>query len=50
MPGVYSFRLHADYGTGSFVGVDGAEFTPGDNYGLMQPKPQKREIDEHEFE
>ena len=25
MPGVYSFRLHADYGTGSFVGVDGAE-------------------------
>jgi len=24
MPGTYTFRQHADYGTGAFVGVDGA--------------------------
>jgi hypothetical protein len=29
MPGSYQFRLHADYGRGSFIGVDGAEHTPG---------------------
>ena len=27
--GAYQFRLHADYGLGSFIGVDGAEMTPG---------------------
>ena len=29
-PGDYTFRMHADYGSGSFMGVDGAEYTPGD--------------------
>ena len=28
--GTYTFRLHADYGYGAFVGVDGAEFQGGD--------------------
>ena len=35
-PGDYVFRLHADYGSGSFMGVDGAEYTPGDIYGHVQ--------------
>ena len=48
--GTYSFRLHADYGMGSFVGVDGAEFTPGDNYAIIQTAPQSLAIGEHEFE
>ena len=31
--GDYVFRIHADYGQGSFMGVDGAEYTPGDLWG-----------------
>ncbi len=31
--GNYVFRIHADYGQGSFMGVDGAEYTPGDLWG-----------------
>ena len=27
--GTFTFRMHADYGLGSFIGVDGAEHTPG---------------------
>ena len=27
--GTYTFRMHADYGMGSFIGVDGAEHSPG---------------------
>ena len=32
-PGDYSFRMHADYGLGSFIGVDGSSYTPGNIYG-----------------
>ena len=32
-PGDYSFRVHGDYGSGSFMGVDGAAYTPGDIWG-----------------
>jgi hypothetical protein len=28
-PGSYNFRYHADFGSGSFIGVDGPEHTPG---------------------
>eukprot|EP01050_Picozoa_sp_SAG11_P031820 SAG11_NODE_10055_length_860_cov_1.871222_1_plen_276_part_10 len=31
--GAYTFRFHADYGLGSFIGVDGAEHTPGNTWG-----------------
>ena len=50
MPGTYSFRLHADYGRGAFVGIDGAEFTPGDIYTHIQTAPQSLGAGDHEFE
>jgi hypothetical protein len=50
MPGSYSFRMHADYGLGSYVGVDGAEFTPGNIYNHIQTAPQSLSLGEHEFE
>lgn len=50
MPGSYSFRMHADYGLGSYIGVDGAEFTPGNIYNHIQTAPQSLSIGEHEFE
>jgi hypothetical protein len=33
MPGTYVFRMHADYGLGAYIGVDGAEFTGGGTWG-----------------
>jgi len=48
MPGTYSFRLHADYGRGAFVGIDGAEFTPGDIYTHIQTAPQSLGAGEHD--
>ena len=50
MPGSYTFRMHADYGLGAFVGIDGAEFTPGSIYNHIQTAPQSLAIGEHEFE
>ena len=29
LPGLYTFRYHQDMGMGSFMGVDGPEFRPG---------------------
>jgi len=29
MQGMYTFRYHQDMGLGSFMGVDGPEFRPG---------------------
>ena len=31
--GIYHFRMHADYGLGSFIGVDGAQHSPGNIWG-----------------
>ena len=33
LAGDYTFRLHCDYGLGSFIGVDGSTYTPGDTFG-----------------
>jgi hypothetical protein len=42
--------MHADYGRGSFIGVDGAEHTPGNAWGHLQSDPAQLTADDHEFE
>ena len=50
--GTYTFRLHADYGYGAFVGVDGAEFQGGDwaHSRSIEMAPMTLGPGEHEFE
>ena len=48
--GQYQFRMHADFGLGSFIGVDGAEHTPGNHWGHLQLEPKKLNKGDHEFE
>ena len=48
--GTYTFRMHADYGLGSFIGVDGAEHTPGNTWGHVQTDPVFLTAGDHEFE
>ena len=50
IPGQYTFRMHADYGLGSFIGVDGAEHTPGNVWGHLQLQPTTMTAGDHEFE
>lgn len=52
MPGTYTFSLHADYGHGAFIGVDGAEFTGGDwaHSRQIEMDPVMLSAGEHEFE
>ena len=55
MGGEYTFRLHADYGLGSFIGVDAATHTPGNTWGHVQTDPAMlltgdTTDDDHEFE
>jgi hypothetical protein len=49
-PGDFAFRLHADYGLGSFVGVDGSAYTPGDTYGHIAIDATALTAGEHEFD
>ena len=49
MPGMYTFRMHADYGLGAYVGVDGAEFTDS-TWGHVEIEPASLSSGEHEFE
>ena len=49
MPGMYTFRMHADYGLGAYVGVDGAEFTDS-TWGHVEIEPVSLSSGEHEFE
>jgi hypothetical protein len=48
--GTYHFRMHADYGTGSFIGVDGAEHTTGDIWGHVLMNALQLTPGNHEFE
>ena len=48
--GTFTFRMHADYGLGSFIGVDGAEHTPGNVWGHLQLAPSTLTLGDHEFE
>ena len=47
--GDYNFRLHADYGSGSFIGVDGAEYTPGGLWGHVNVDATSLTVGDHEF-
>lgn len=42
--------MHADYGKGSFIGVDGAEHTPGNLWGHVQVSNVYLDQGSHEFE
>ena len=48
--GTYTFRMHADFGLGSFLGVDGATHTPGNIYGHITMDPLALTVGDHEFE
>ena len=48
-PGDFQFRLHADYGTGSFIGVDGSEYTPGSLWGHINVDGTSLTAGDHEF-
>jgi hypothetical protein len=49
MAGTYTFRMHADYGLGAYVGVDGASFTDS-TWGHVELDPVSLSSGEHEFE
>jgi hypothetical protein len=44
------FRYHADFGSGSFIGVDGAEHTPGNLWGHVAVTDVALTFGDHEFE
>jgi hypothetical protein len=48
--GTFHFRMHADYGMGTFVGVDGAEHTPGNTWGHLLMSAVTLPEGNHEFE
>ena len=50
VPGSYNFRYHADFGSGAFIGVDGAEHTPGNTWGHLTLSNQALLLGDHEFE
>eukprot|EP01046_Picozoa_sp_COSAG06_P032489 COSAG06_NODE_3250_length_5615_cov_15.071972_3_plen_672_part_00 len=50
VPGSYNFRYHADFGSGAFIGVDGAEHTPGNTWGHLTLSNQALTLGDHEFE
>ena len=49
MVGTYTFRMHADYGLGGYVGVDGASFTDA-TWGHVELDPVSLTSGEHDFE
>ena len=50
MPGMYTFRYHMDMGLGSFMGVDGPEYRPGDTWGHVETAGDILVVGEHEWE
>ena len=42
--------MHADYGLGSFIGVDGARHTPGNLWGHLQVSDVRLTEGDHQFE
>ena len=50
LQGDYTFRAHADYGSGSFMGVDGADYTPGDLWGHVNVDATSLAVGDHEFD
>jgi len=47
---MYTFRYHSDFGLGSFMGVDGPEFRPGNTWGHVETSGSALTAGEHEFE
>ena len=50
MSGLYTFRYHQDMGLGSFMGVDGPEFRPGNTWGHVETAGTTLPAGEHEWE
>jgi hypothetical protein len=50
MAGEYQFRMHADYGNGAFIGIDGPAHTPGNTWGILTIPKQDLAIGDHDFE
>ena len=48
--GLYTFRYHMDMGLGSFMGVDGPEWRPGNTYGHLETDGTVMSVGEHEWE
>ena len=48
--GLYTFRYHMDMGLGSFVGVDGPEWRPGNTWGHLENDGTVLSQGEHEWE
>ena len=48
--GLYTFRYHMDMGLGSFMGVDGPEFRPGNAWGHVEAAGTSLTVGEHEWE
>ena len=48
--GLYTFRYHQDMGLGSFMGVDGPEFRPGNTWGHVETAGTTLPAGEHEWE
>ena len=50
LQGLFTFRYHMDMGLGSYMGVDGPEFRPGNTYGHVETAGTSLMIGEHEWE
>ena len=48
--GLYTFRYHMDMGLGSFMGVDGPEWRPGNTWGHLETDGTTMSVGEHEWE
>ena len=48
--GLFTFRYHMDMGMGSFMGVDGPEWRPGNAYGHLETDGAIMSVGEHEWE
>ena len=48
--GLYTFRYHQDMGLGSFMGVDGPEFRPGNTWGHVETAGTALLVGDHEWE
>ena len=48
--GLYTFRYHMDMGLGSFMGVDGPEWRPGNAWGHLETEGTVMSVGEHEWE
>ena len=50
LEGLYTFRYHMDMGLGSFMGIDGPEFRPGNTWGHVETGGHALLRGDHEWE